>query len=195
MIDIFKIIEEAKCLISEGDRGQILLPTANKPKSDNKGQSFGENPDPKNVIGKGEAEAKKVIKSKKKKVTESRLEKAKGSKEGRKSIQDYSKKSHTNPVKSKVTVYKSIDDALHNARMGQIFSTKNADRLYVVTKRKWGKSDQQNVSGRTAKGFSPGSIPASFKDVKKYSVRTMVRHAGGSKKSNKNLLPGAKKKS
>ena len=62
MFDIFKIINEAKSLISEGDRGQILLQTPNKVEGDRKGQALGKNPDPSNVIGKGEKKGKKAIK-------------------------------------------------------------------------------------------------------------------------------------
>ena len=116
-------------------------------------------------------------------ISERKTEKGKGSKEGREAIQKSSmKKAHTTPGKSRVRIYNSITDALRNGYMGQIFSTKGADRLYVITKQKWGKDDEQMVGGRTAKGFSPGSIPSSFKDVKRYAVRTMVRHAGKSDK-------------
>jgi hypothetical protein len=112
-------------------------------------------------------------------IIERKTEKGRGSKEGRQAIQKSSReKAHTTPGKSRVRIYNSITDALKNGYMGQIFSTKGADRLYVITKQKWGKDDEQMVGGRTAKGFSPGSIPSSFKDVKRYSVRTMVRHAG-----------------
>jgi hypothetical protein len=115
-------------------------------------------------------------------LVERRTEKGKGSKEGRAAIQGSNmKKAHTTPGKSRVRVYNSITDALKNGYMGQIFSTKAADRLYVITKRKWGKDDEQMIGGRVAKGFSPGSIPASFKDVKKYAVRTMTRHSGAKK--------------
>lgn len=120
-------------------------------------------------------------------ILESKTERAKGSKEGRKAIQNYSSKTHTNPTKTRVRVYNSIDDALRHGYMGQMFSTKNSDRLYVVTKHKWGKSGQQNVAGRTAKGFTPGSIPSSFKRIKKYSVDTMRRHAGASSKKTSQL--------
>ena len=115
-------------------------------------------------------------------ISESRTERGRGSREGREAIRSHASKSHSNPTKARVRIYKSIDDALHSGYMGQIFSTHGSDRLYVVTKHKWGKSGQQNVSGRTAKGFTPGSIPSSFKRIKKYSVDTMRRHSGGSKK-------------
>lgn len=75
--------------------------------------------------------------------------------------------------KSRVRVYDSITHALKNGYVGQIFSTKDADRLYVITKQKWGKDDEQIVAGRSAKGFSAG---APFSTVKKYAVRTMLRH-------------------
>lgn len=113
-------------------------------------------------------------------ISEMRTEKAKGSKEGRASIQDFADKSHNNPKKSRVRIYNSITDALRRGYIGQIFSTKNADRLYVITKQKWGDDKEQIINGRSAKGFTPGSIPSSFKDIKRYSVRTMVRHAGSS---------------
>jgi hypothetical protein len=109
-------------------------------------------------------------------IKETRATLAKGSAAGRSAGLGSSKKDHSKSTKARVKVYKSITDALTKGYVGQIFSTKNADRLYVITKQKWGKSGQQTVNGRTAKGFTQGSIPASFKDVKKYSVRTMVRH-------------------
>ena len=85
-------------------------------------------------------------------------------------------KSQSTAKKSKAKVYDSITDALKNGYLGQIFSTKASKRLYVITKRKWGTDPEQEVSGRVAKGFSPGSIPSSFSDVKGYAVRTMSRH-------------------
>ena len=122
-------------------------------------------------------------------INESKTEKAQGSKEGRKSILHQGKetghKAHSNPSKSRVRVYDSITDALRRGYVGQIFSTKEADRLYVITKQKWGNDNEQIINGRSAKGFTPGSIPASFKDVKRYSVRTMVRHSGDTSKKYK----------
>ena len=111
-------------------------------------------------------------------IKETRATSGKGSVEGRGKMLSSKKKSHSQPSKSKVKVYNSITDALKRGYVGQIFSTKNSDRLYVITKRKWGKDDEQMVSGRVAKGFSPGSIPSSFKDVKKYSINTMKRYSG-----------------
>lgn len=109
----------------------------------------------------------------------------KGSKAGSQKGIHSGEKDHTKSAKSKVKVYGSINQALKKGYMGQVFSTKNADRLYVITKHKWGKSGQQTVSGRTAKGFTPGSIPAKFKDVKRYAVRTMVRHGTSSSREAK----------
>jgi hypothetical protein len=82
--------------------------------------------------------------------------------------------------KSRVRVYDSITHALKNGYVGQIFSTKDADRLYVITKQKWGKDDEQIIAGRSAKGFPTG---APFSTVKKYAVRTMLRH--GKQKTSK----------
>ena len=120
MSDIFSLLTEAKKL-QEGDRGQILIqkkkPSKKFPiEGDNRGQTMGEDPDPTNSV------------------KEARTEKAQGSKEGREAIQAHGKKSHANPVKSKVRIYSSITDALRRGYMGQIFSTKGADRLYVITK-------------------------------------------------------------
>lgn len=174
MFDIFKIINEAKSLISEGDRGQILLQTPNKVEGDRKGQALGKNPDPSNVIGKGEKKSKKAIKGSTK-VTESKTEKGKGSREGRSAI--HSERDVANPKKSRVRVYNSITDALRRGYMGQPFSTKKSNKLYVITKQKWGTDDEQIINGRSAKGFSD------FKDAKKFAVRTMVRHAGSTSKN------------
>ena len=85
-------------------------------------------------------------------------------------------KAESTAKKSKAKVYDSITDALSKGYLGQIFSTKASKRLYVITKRKWGSDPEQEVSGRVAKGFSPGTIPSSFSDVKGYAVRTMARH-------------------
>lgn len=174
MFDIFKIINEAKALISEGDRGQILLQTPNKVKGDNKGQSLGEDPDPTNVIGKGEKKAKKFIKPKKK-VNESRFEKGQGSKSGRSAIHSQTKK--YNPEKSRVPIAKSITTAIRTRDEGHVFTTPKSNRFYVVTKGgKWGTDKEQIISGKTAKGFS------SFKPAKRFAVRTLIRHGGATDK-------------
>ena len=107
-------------------------------------------------------------------IRETKASKGRGSAEGRAKM---SKKGATTKAsKSRVKVYDSITSALKKGYVGQIFSTKNSNRLYVITKRKWGKDDEQEVGGRVAKGFSPGTIPSKFSDVKKYAVRTLVRH-------------------
>jgi len=116
-------------------------------------------------------------------IAESKTEKGRGSSSGRNKMLTGKTSPHTQATKSRVVVYKSITDALKKGYMGQIFSTKDADRLYVITKRKWGTDDEQEVGGRVAKGFSPGSIPSTFRDVKKYAARTLVRH-GKSSSSN-----------
>jgi hypothetical protein len=96
-----------------------------------------------------------------------------------------SKKHITKAGKSRVKVYDSIKKALEQGSMGQIFSTDKANRLYVLTKHKWGKSGQQTVGGKTAKGFTPGSATpgAGWKDIKGYAVRTMAKHGGKQLKS------------
>lgn len=105
-------------------------------------------------------------------------ESGRGSKEGR--SKGLSQKQQVNSVKSKVTVFKSVMDALKKGHFGQTFSTPKSNRLYVVTKHKWGKSDKQKVGNRVAKGFSQGDKPSSFSDVRKYAQKTMVRHGGKS---------------
>ena len=91
-----------------------------------------------------------------------------------------SKKHIAKSRKGRVKVYDSINKALKKAKMGEIFSTDTADRLYVKTKSKWGTSGQQTHAGTTAKGFTPGSATpgASWKDIKGYAVRTMSKHGG-----------------
>ena len=76
--------------------------------------------------------------------------------------------------KSKVLNYPSIKIALRRGYPGQIFSTKGAARLYVISKAGWGKKS----SGKIAKGFTPGSATPSAKwdSIKGHSVRTMRKH-------------------
>ena len=95
-------------------------------------------------------------------------------------------KAHTTAKKSRVKIYPSIVKALKRGYPGQMFSTKDADRIYVITSGGWGTDKDQRVSGRTAKGFTPGSATpgASWKDIKGYAARTMVKHG---KKSDKSL--------
>jgi len=113
-------------------------------------------------------------------INEANFEIGKGSSAGRSKMLSAEKTRHDNPKKSRVKIYNSITDALKRGYVSQIFSTKNSDRLYVITKRKWGKDDEQEVSGRVAKGFSPQTIPSDFSDVKKYAARTAVRHGKSS---------------
>ena len=95
---------------------------------------------------------------------------------------DYGKRGKkTFSKKSRVKVYDTIAIALRRGYVGQIFSTRGAARLYVISKAGWGKKS----SGRIAKGFTPGSsTPSSdWKSVKGHSVRTMKKH--GKQKSKK----------
>lgn len=115
-------------------------------------------------------------------IQESRTDPGRGSKAGREKFtskegtKGKEAKDNTKAQKSRVRVYDTIDDALKHGHYGQMFSTKGSGRLYVVTKQKWGTDPDQRVGDKVAKGFSPGTIPASFNDVKKYSVRTIHRH-------------------
>lgn len=103
-------------------------------------------------------------------IKESRFEFGKGSAAGRSAISSLGKKAHTKSSRSRVKVYKSIMDALSKGYVGQMFTTKESDRLYVITVRKWGEDPEQTVGGRSAKAFY------GFKDAKRYAVRTLRRH-------------------
>ena len=119
-------------------------------------------------------------------INESKSETGKGSKAGRAKAGSSKGKAHTTAKKSRVKIYPSIVTALKQGYPGQMFSTKNADRIYVTTDDGWGSDTDQRVSGRTAKGFTPGNATpgASWKDIKGYASRTMVKHG---KKSDKSL--------
>ena len=93
---------------------------------------------------------------------------------------DYKRKEKTTARKSRAPVYATIKDALKKTSPGTIFSTKGSYRMYVTTAGGWGKSKQQRVSGRTAKGFTPGSATpsADWKSIKSHAARTRVKHGG-----------------
>lgn len=110
-------------------------------------------------------------------ILESKGEAAKGSKEGREKMLTGKGKSHSSATKSRVKIYGSIMDALKKGYVGQLFSTVDSDRIYVITLQKWGTSDEQVYAGRIAKGFTD------FADAKKFAARTLVRH-GKSESSN-----------
>jgi hypothetical protein len=122
--------------------------------------------------------------------------KAKGSKKGREkysSKEGATKKGAVKSRKSRVRIFATIAKALEVGHVGQIFSTKGADRLYVISRSGWGKKS----SGRIAKGFTPGSsTPSSdFKSVKAHSMRTSLKHGSVSSKRIKDLYgPGAENK-
>jgi hypothetical protein len=118
-------------------------------------------------------------------ILEAKTELGKGSSSGREKMLTSKKRPHGNPLRSRVKVYPSIKQAVCKGKPGEMFTTANSDRLYVITKRKWGTDDEQECNGRVAKGFSPGSIPSDFSDVKRYAVRTSIRHGGGSNATEK----------
>jgi len=116
-------------------------------------------------------------------INESRAESGRGSKEGRFKGVESSKGRHKGKVsaeKSKAKVYSSIMDALKHGKVGEVFSTTESDRLYVITAGGWGKDKEQRVGNKTAKGFTPGAknltTGADFNSVKKFAKRTLVRH-------------------
>jgi len=110
------------------------------------------------------------------------LTEARGSKEGRKAYtsKEATKDDKKKSFKGRVKTFTSIRDALAKGSYGQIFSTKSAGRMYVISKAKWGKKS----SGKIAKGFTPGSATpsAKFSSVKKHAARTLLRYGKGSAK-------------
>jgi hypothetical protein len=131
-------------------------------------------------------------------INEGRAEKGQGSKAGREKY-TAPKEKKSSPVKarkSRVRIFDTIQDALKSsAPFGSIFSTKGADRLYVISRKKWGKDKQSQVGVRIAKGFTPGSATpsASWPSIKAHSIRTMLKH-GGSKSKRLTAKYGAGKK-
>ena len=97
------------------------------------------------------------------------------------SYEEKSKKKGAKSLKGRVKTYSTIRDALSKGYYGQIFSTKSADRLYVISKGKWGRKSGR---GKIAKGFTKGSATpeASWPSIKKHSARTMLRHGEASDK-------------
>mgnify|MGYP000014565411 CR=1 FL=1 len=84
-------------------------------------------------------------------------------------------------IKSRVNVYPTIKKALGSHGPGHIFSTKGSRRLYVVSKRTHGGTDSESVvSGRIAKGFTPGSATpsADWGSVKDHAARVGHKYSG-----------------
>jgi len=84
-------------------------------------------------------------------------------------------------IKGRVKVYPTIKKALGSHGPGHIFSTKGARRLYVISKRTHGGTDSGSVvSGRIAKGFTPGSATpsAEWGSVKDHAARVGHKYTG-----------------
>ena len=83
-------------------------------------------------------------------------------------------------AKGRVKTYASIKAALSDGQFGEIFTTKAAGRVYVISRGKWGKKSGR---GKIAKGFTPGSATpsAAFPSVVKHAARTRLRYGKGSK--------------
>jgi hypothetical protein len=94
--------------------------------------------------------------------------------------EDAKKQDTVKSKKGRVKTYKTIRDALNQGSVGEIFSTTGADRLYVISKGKWGAKSGR---GKIAKGFTPGSSTPSSEwgSIKKHSARTVLRHGKGSR--------------
>ena len=120
-------------------------------------------------------------------INEGRTEKAQGSAQGREkySSKEGTKGSAVKSRKSRVKVYDSIKAALDSgASYGTIFSTKSADRLYVISKPTWGKKSRAGGNTRIAKGFTPGAATpsAAWPSIKSHAVRTALKHGGSKSK-------------
>ena len=111
------------------------------------------------------------------------MNEARGSKEGRKTYasREGAKRNTRKTFKGRVRNYDSIKSALSDAKYGDIFTTKAANRLYVVSKGKWGK---KSGKGKIAKGFTKGSATpsADWSSVKKHAARTVLRYGKGTDK-------------
>lgn len=97
-------------------------------------------------------------------------------------IEEKSKGKIVTSRKSKMPIYATIKKALAKTKAGTIFSTKGSKRTYVTTQGGWGKDKSQRVSGRTAKGFTPGSSTpgSSWKSIRSHAARTRIKHKTGS---------------
>ena len=111
------------------------------------------------------------------------MNEARGSKEGRKTYtsREGAKRDTKKSFKGRVRTYDSIKSALSDGKYGDIFTTKAANRMYVISKGKWGSKSGR---GKIAKGFTPGSATpsADFSSVKKHAARTMLRYGKASNK-------------
>ena len=115
-------------------------------------------------------------------INEAKGSKVFGSKEGTKGKR---RQGVAKAQKSRVKVYPSIMTALKHGRFGEIFSTDGSERLYVITKQKWGHDKDQVVGNRVAKEFTPGSATpsADWKSIKKHAARTRMRHGADRSRS------------
>ena len=109
---------------------------------------------------------------------------------------NYKRSDKVTSRKSRVPIYKTIKQGLAKTSPGSMFSTKGSYRIYVTTAGGWGKSKQQRVSGRTAKGFTPGSATpsADWKSVRSHAARTRVKHGGSTESKLKAASRRAKDK-
>ena len=90
-------------------------------------------------------------------------------------------------------MYGTIKKALKAHGPGHMFSTQGSRRLYVISKRTHGGTDSKSqVSGRIAKGFTPGSATpsADWGSVKDHASRVGYKYT--SKKAEK-LSPKARR--
>ena len=106
--------------------------------------------------------------------------KAKGRK-GKSTEKGSGRRSHTKSQKGRVRTFDTIKKALNALSPGSMFSTDGADRTYVVSKRTHGGTDSASVvSGKIAKGFTPGSATPSSEwgSVKDHAARVGQKYRG-----------------
>ncbi len=86
------------------------------------------------------------------------------------------KKADFDPRKTKIPQFPDIKTALGKADYGQIFTTPQANDIYVITKGTWGDKSKNKV----VKSFPPGTP---YEEIKGFSKRTKTKH--GSKRVKK----------
>jgi len=80
-----------------------------------------------------------------------------------------SKEGRLDPKKSKIKKFPTIAQALSVSNFGQIFTTPQSDRIYVITRGTWGKKS----SNKVVKGFTADTP---YDTILGYSKRTKVKH-------------------
>ena len=86
--------------------------------------------------------------------------------------------------KSKVKIMPSIKDGTRSTPPGGVFSTPKSNRIYVVTKHKWGHKKPISGNNNVYKGFSADTP---IEDIKGFADRTKERY--GKKQQDQDETP------